>query len=188
MDVILRAAAEVLADRGYHATNLEHVAERLDLAKASLYHYFTSKDDLVLACLMTCADRVRDALLEVAALPGEPIERLRRLVTRQIELISKDYPEMSRLYLQPLDWPPAIARAIVERRAEHDAIFRSAVDQAVKAGQVDRATATVARQLLHGALNSVPSWTRGNLNGRSRSLVVETAMRLFGSGIESAPR
>ena len=56
VDDILRVATGLLAERGYAATNLDEIAEVLDLSKASLYHYFPSKEHLILACL----DRVGD--------------------------------------------------------------------------------------------------------------------------------
>jgi AcrR family transcriptional regulator len=179
MELILRTTAEVLAERGYHNASIEQVAERLDLAKASIYYYVSSKDELVLACLMTCADRVRDALLAVSAGEGTPIVRLRRLIERQAELITVEYPEMARLFLHPLDWPPAIAAAMADRQREHDLLFREVIDAAARAGEIDPTNTTVARLFLHGALNTVPAWSRGALDPAALQQVVDTAMRLF---------
>ena len=55
---ILRVAAEVVGERGYQNASLDEVAERLDLAKASLYYYFDSKQALVAACIDTAAVEV----------------------------------------------------------------------------------------------------------------------------------
>jgi AcrR family transcriptional regulator len=178
VDDILRATAEVLAERGYHNTSLDEIAERLDLAKASLYHYFDSKDELVSACLATCADRVSEQLTALADGEGTPTERLARMVERQIQLITLEYPEMARLFLHPLDWPPSIAAAVDERRQEHDLIFRRVIDDGVRAGEFDAGTATVARLLLHGGLNNVPQWLKSS-EKNSSSVVVDAAMRLF---------
>jgi AcrR family transcriptional regulator len=59
---ITRMMATVIAERGYYDASLEEVADRLDLAKASLYYYFTSKEDLVFACLESCASEVSTRL------------------------------------------------------------------------------------------------------------------------------
>jgi hypothetical protein len=64
---ILRVAAEVLAEKGYYNTSLEEIAERLDLAKASLYHYFDSKEALLTACLGSVA---QDAIGRLEAICG----------------------------------------------------------------------------------------------------------------------
>ena len=67
---ILRVAAEVLAEKGYYNTSLEEIADRLDLAKASLYHYFDSKEALLAACLATVAEEAISRLTAIASDPG----------------------------------------------------------------------------------------------------------------------
>ena len=48
---ILRAAARHFAARGYAATAMEDVAESAGLAVGTLYNYFRSKPELLLAIL-----------------------------------------------------------------------------------------------------------------------------------------
>ena len=61
---IVAAAADVLAERGYHDTSLDEIADRLDLAKATLYHYFPSKESLVMACMEAVGTEVIQQLRE----------------------------------------------------------------------------------------------------------------------------
>jgi len=44
---IVERAAELFEDRGYHGTSLDDVAAAVGLRKASLYHYFRGKDDIL---------------------------------------------------------------------------------------------------------------------------------------------
>lgn len=180
IDEILRATAEVLVQRGYHNTSLDEIADRLDLAKASLYYYFESKDDLVSTCLATCADRVSARLVELAEGVGTPTERLASMVHCQIQLITVEFPEMAHLFLHPLDWPRSLADLVNQRRQEHDLIFRGVIEEGVRAGEFDARSATVARLLLHGALNDVPLWLKADVQNSS-NMIVEVAMRLFAS-------
>lgn len=48
-DRILNAARELFAERGYHAASMLQVASRAGVAKAALYHYFKSKQDILQA-------------------------------------------------------------------------------------------------------------------------------------------
>jgi len=102
---ILTAAADVLAERGFHGMNLDEIADRLDLTKATLYHYFPSKEALVNACLEVLATRINERLAEVAAdSAGTASERLSRLIRTQLVIIVRDHPQMARMFLQPMDW------------------------------------------------------------------------------------
>lgn len=155
---ILRVAAEVLGERGYQGTSLEEVADRLDLAKASLYHYFDSKEALFSACLGTAAEEVIRRLTAIADEEGTHTERLRKLIVEQVRFTSYEYPELSRLFLRHLEWPDSIDQKIHDWQARHDVIFKRVIDEGVATGELQIADAAVARQCLIGAVNFVPFW------------------------------
>ena len=48
-DLILRAAEEVLMEKGYHDTSMDEIAARVGVAKGTVYLHFASKEDLVFA-------------------------------------------------------------------------------------------------------------------------------------------
>lgn len=48
---IIEAAAEVFAARGYHAGSFQQIADRVGMSQSSLFHYFPTKPDLLLAVL-----------------------------------------------------------------------------------------------------------------------------------------
>ncbi len=48
---ILQAALQVFGSQGYHGTRMDAIAEIAQLGKATLYYYFKSKDELLLAIL-----------------------------------------------------------------------------------------------------------------------------------------
>src|SRR5215471_15094292 len=49
--LILQAAEEVLAEKGYHDTSMDEIAARVGVAKGTVYLHFPSKEDLVFALL-----------------------------------------------------------------------------------------------------------------------------------------
>jgi len=51
IQTILAAALKVFSSQGYHGTSMDAVAETAELGKATLYYYFKSKDELLLAIL-----------------------------------------------------------------------------------------------------------------------------------------
>lgn len=180
---ILRATAMVLAEQGYHGTSLDMIAERLDMAKASLYYYFASKDVVIHECLATCATYVANRLRKVAEEPNNPREKLQKLILEQLTITTIDFPEISRLFLYPLDWNPDFAAEVRASQNEHNQIFRGVIDEGLRKGEFSVADVTVATVCLHGAMNQVPRW----LSGRRRlrplredlDLLAATIMRLF---------
>ena len=61
-DWIVNAAMELAADGGYEAVQMREVASRAKVALGTLYRYFSSKDQLLVAVLSHWARELRDQL------------------------------------------------------------------------------------------------------------------------------
>ncbi|GAA4727028.1 TetR/AcrR family transcriptional regulator [Pedococcus ginsenosidimutans] len=58
---ILFAAEQVFAERGFHATSMDEVAERVGVTKPLIYEYFGSKEGLLSACITRARTQLREA-------------------------------------------------------------------------------------------------------------------------------
>lgn len=63
---IIEVAIATFIERGYSATTLQEIADRLGLTKAALYYHFSSKDELVRAVMQPLLDDMH-AFVEIAA-------------------------------------------------------------------------------------------------------------------------
>src|SRR5580658_1804726 len=61
-EYLLRAAAEVFAERGFHGASLDQVAAVAGFTKGAVYSNFKNKEDLFLALLESIQQREMDAL------------------------------------------------------------------------------------------------------------------------------
>jgi AcrR family transcriptional regulator len=184
---ILAAASQVLAERGYRDTNLDEVAERLDVSKASLYHYFPSREALVLACLDTLGTEVNEQLQGIASHTiGTARDRLVALIERQLTIIVHESPQLAALFQQPLDWPESYQQRVKELRREHYGIFQSVVQDGIAAGEFTVDDEIVAMHNLYGAMNYVPVWfssrRKKDFTAMSHA-VVDNLLRLFSATV-----
>lgn len=182
---ILRVAADVLAEKGYYNTSLEEIAERLDLAKASLYHYFDSKEALVSARLEMAAEEAIGRLSAIAAGPGTAAERLRRLIIEQLRIVTVEYPELARLFLAHLEWPAAVQERIADWHARHDEILRGVITEGVQAGELADVDVSLVRHNLTAALSFVPFWFKpdGRFSDREAfEAVADSVLPMLGVG------
>ena len=74
---ILDAAARVFADRGYHRTTVRDVAREAGIADGTIYLYFTSKQDLLLA-LIAQLGRVAERRADMAEHAGMDVRTFSR--------------------------------------------------------------------------------------------------------------
>ena len=81
-EMILARAAELFANRGYPATSMNQVAEAAGLSKATLYHYYRDKYNLLVEIAEGHVARLVAMVEAVQAQPLAPEARVRELVAR----------------------------------------------------------------------------------------------------------
>lgn len=131
---IVEAAARVFAQRGYHQTNTNDIAERAGVSVGSLYEYFPNKDailvELVESHIRDAHERLSTAFdaLALAAEPPPLAEIIRRLVREVIELHTAR-PGLHQVLLHDTPLPPPTRAAF-----EHaEAAMRARVRQLLTA-------------------------------------------------------
>ena len=78
--LILAAATEEFADKGFAGARIEQIAERSGSNKRMLYYYFNNKDDLFLAVMENTYKTIRDAESRLHLLDLPPTEAIRSLI------------------------------------------------------------------------------------------------------------
>ena len=189
---ILKVAADVVAERGYQNASLDEVAERLDLAKASIYYYFDSKQALVAACLDTAAAEVERRLEQIVEEGSTPTETLRRLIIEQQVFTTQDRPELSRLFLRHLEWPPQLLDRIHGWLVRHDRIWKDVIEAGLRSGEFSPAVdPTIVRHCIHGALDFVPFWYHPEGKFPHEELfghVADAVLQMLGVTAQSSPQ
>lgn len=94
--LILRAASEEFADKGFAAAKTSDIAAKAGLPKPNVYYYFKSKENLYLEVL----ESIVEPLLQASApfnQPGRPAEVLRNYIRSKIR-ISRELPHASKVF------------------------------------------------------------------------------------------
>jgi AcrR family transcriptional regulator len=127
---ILKAAAEVIAERGVIGTRIADVAERAGTSAPGVLYWFTSKDQLLTEALRFSDDEFYAGLHEELAQLTSPRERL----TRIVELWPAEGDGEAVLWMEL--WVRALRDPEVNAaRAGLDARWRAAIAEVVRDGQ-----------------------------------------------------
>src|SRR5512138_2291001 len=84
---ILHAALRAFRDRGYHATTLGDIADRLDVRNTALYHYFPDKEAILYECHKESLGELNRILEQARRLP-DPGERLRHIIREHVRVMT----------------------------------------------------------------------------------------------------
>jgi TetR/AcrR family fatty acid metabolism transcriptional regulator len=119
MREILAAARRVIADHGFQGATIDRVAEEARIAKGTVYLYFDNKDDLLQAAmeegLISFGEQIRAEVAQV----DDPLEKLRRLVTVQLEIMDANQDFIKALMVEHSLVDPSSARPGAQRLVEH---------------------------------------------------------------------
>jgi len=94
---LVEAALSLFGERGYHGASVSQIAARAGVAKGLFYHYFESKQDLLVRLAEMRLDEWSE-LIELLEGGGEPRQRLEQLVDFLFRELAQQ-PERLRLLL-----------------------------------------------------------------------------------------
>ena len=118
---VLDAAERIMATRGFEAATLARVVEESGIPMSSVYHYFGSKEGILLAVMERGADRFFADLPDLTRRPGRPAQHLARVVSAAARTLQR-HPDFLRLLIVFAVQPPATGegeiRAVVRRIRE----------------------------------------------------------------------
>jgi len=79
LELILQAAEQVFAEKGYRDTSMDEIAARVGIGTATIYSHFTSKEDLMVAAILDNSFRkIVHGVQAICAAEGNATERLTR--------------------------------------------------------------------------------------------------------------
>ncbi|MEI8143953.1 MAG: TetR/AcrR family transcriptional regulator [Alphaproteobacteria bacterium] len=113
--LILRACADLFARQGYERTSISDIAKACHVSKALIYHYYTSKEQLLVDIIGTHLSYLIDMVERAldGASPGEP--QLRAIVGALLEAY-RDASALHKIQLNELSRLPAPSQ--VELKAQ----------------------------------------------------------------------
>ena len=89
-DAALRAALELFWERGYEATSMADLVERLGIGRASLYATFGGKHELYLKALNLYLRTQDPDPVELLSRPGPVLPAVRALLEKYVEETIQD--------------------------------------------------------------------------------------------------
>ena len=156
---IYAAARELFAKQGFDATTVDEIAHTADVAPATFFNHFHSKQALLSLMTAEVVDHLHAMTVESLVGEGDAIERLRRFIDRAAKDISenRDPARDTLLEFIRLDGTPAGPHPYLERLFEP---FVDLLADGQKEGCVrDDHPAPFLSQMIVGMLNSaITSW------------------------------
>lgn len=165
---IQEIAGALFASRGYEATSMRDLAAATGLMPASLYHHFSSKEELFVSVAGESVAKMQRALEAGIAGIEDPWARLEAALIAHAEAL---LDRKGFRVLIVLMFPPGISEqareTLVAQREPYERIFRDLLAAVPFPEGVDRA---ILRKLLLSMLNSISIWYRPDGSASPRDI------------------
>ncbi|WP_036965462.1 TetR/AcrR family transcriptional regulator [Promicromonospora kroppenstedtii] len=158
LDAVLSVAVQAFNERGYDATSMGALAERLGTSKSAIYYHVSGKEELLRLALERALGKL-ERLLDEPDPAASALDRLERVLRGAVRVLVAELPFVT--LLLRLRGNTEVEREALARRREFDHAVARLVEEAVADGalrsDVDARTAT---RLLFGMVNSLVEWYR----------------------------
>lgn len=182
LEFILRSAARIFAEKGYHSTSMRDISRATKVSLAGLYHYCRSKEELLFLIQDHCFGRLVERLQERLREKHDAIERLRILIENHLSFFAANMAEMKVLSHEADSLRGEMQERVSGRKRNYTRLVRRILSDARRIDSTSPRRAsddlTVETYALFGMMNWIYNWynPRGKL---SVAELVESITRLF---------
>ena len=176
-DEILAAAARIFQRKGYHGTSVRDIADAVGLLKGSLYHYITSKEELLVRLFDGLLEDTVHELEAIAASDAGAADRLRDMVRAYAHAVIANQGAVG-LYLR--DWrslPMRELAGLAARRRRMRALFSGVIADGARAGELAPGDPNIAALAILGTCNWMYEWYRPDGRMTREAVIEELAER-----------
>lgn len=144
-DKLLKVAFEEIYQNGYHATSVDKILKKASMNKGSMYHFFKSKKELILAIIDVHVDDYIQHKYGVILESQENMIESIMSILKNKPLYNFVYGcRLNNLVHELSNQDEDFKNALEKSYFKFEAIFQEALDRAVKNGELKKDTDTKA--------------------------------------------
>lgn len=157
---LLHISIELFSRKGFNGTSTRDIANAMSMSISNIYHYFGSKEGLLLAILEKTAQKLLSELHKANRPDPDPVEGFRHLLSTHLHLYEKFSKETKIFFLDEehlTEEGDKINRGIQEEILE---IYRSNLRALQNAGYLQGRSITILAFNVLGIINWHLKWFR----------------------------
>lgn len=182
-ETVYVVAVDLMFDRGYHGTSLRDLAKAVGVQMSSLYHYYPSKQALLVAIMDgTMADLVAGGTAAMAAAGGGPRAKLIAGIRHHVLFQTERRKECLITDTEIRSLEPENRVRNVRMRDSYERLFADALEDGCESGAFSVGDVKVAVAGLFAMLNGVAAWYRPD-GRRTLDEIADQYCEIFLNGV-----
>jgi len=124
---VTSVSAEIFSRRGFRATSMNEIAAAVGLSKPTLYHYFRSKEELLVRIYSDVLDESLELGRQTVAAATTPLDAVRDLITSRVVYTCEHQALLKVCFEEEHELPPELAEQVLRRRRAFEQFFVAAL-------------------------------------------------------------
>ena len=166
LEFILRTAAGIFAQKSYHSTSMRDISRATNVSLAGLYHYCSSKEQLLFLIQDNCFGRVLARLEEKLKEVNDPVVKLELFIENHLSFFAANMAEMKVLSHEAESLRGDLHAHVSGKKDKYTRLARQILSELAQTTKTENAVdLTVATYALFGMMNWIYNWydPRGKL-------------------------
>ena len=156
-EAVLRTALQSFLEQGYHRATLNDVAERLNITKPALYHYFRNKEEILLECYRLGTGLIEEILNEITDHCGTGLEKVEAFIYSYANVMTINFGRCV-MRLDEADLTSDARAEVRTYKRKIDRRLRSFIQEGIADGSITPCDPKIAAFSIAGALNWICMW------------------------------
>jgi AcrR family transcriptional regulator len=156
---VIRRAAELFREKGYVASSMRDLAQKMGIEAASLYSHIRSKEEILQSLCFDMASEFRKSLEEVEKQNISASEMLRKGIIGHVQVMARDLTASAVFMNEHRHLSQPYLRDFLLLRINYINRFKAIIEEGMKSGEfksnIDKKLAVMT---LFSSLNWMPQW------------------------------
>ncbi len=182
--MILRAAAKIFNERGFHNTSVADVAEALGVSKPFLYYYVKNKDQMLFECSRLATEELHAMLDEARKAKVKSWDRLVLIFQGYARVMTSDFGVCLIRNTAPGTLPDAIREKLWVGRRRLNREVEQVVAQGIADGSIRSCDPVTLSFAIFGAFNWITYWYRER-GALTPDEIADRFLQVFAHGVKA---
>jgi AcrR family transcriptional regulator len=154
---VLKTAAQLFLEKSYGRTSMNDVADRLNITKPALYHYFDNKEDILLECYRLGCGLIEETLNQIAAHCGNGLQKVEAFIHSYAMVMTVNFGRCV-MRIDEGDLTTHARDEVRTYKRKIDRRLRSFIQEGIEDGSIAPCDTKLAAFSIAGALNWICMW------------------------------
>jgi len=154
---IIEAAIRVFAEKGFHPAGMREIAEQAKVAIGTIYHYFKSKEDILVNIFREEIEQRRRFLEELRASGLSIREQFQRILAMHFDRIKENKRLVILILMERLEPNERFQKLFRSLYEEIAGYVEEIVAEGIQKGEIAPCNPTITAYALMGAIEAVTS-------------------------------